>query len=182
VSCRWAIFISGQGSNMSALLDLRYECSIDLVVSSRADSYGLLRARRNGLATFVLPSAPLWSDVAKELKDKGITHIFLAGFMKIIPAEFLKAWDRTILNVHPSLLPKYPGLKSIRRAFDNKDEIGVTVHQVTADVDAGAIVLQRKVCESQDVSRFDFNEIEKRVHIAEYELVRQSMKVASCWI
>lgn len=180
---RWALFISGQGSNMSALIDQRSNCDavISLVVSSSPKSYGLLRAQRNGIPTLVLESKIQWDTVLTELNSRGITHIFLVGFMKIVPPDFLEKWSKPILNVHPSLLPDYPGLQSIRRAYNDKKSVGVTVHRVTADVDAGSIVMNRVVCDAQRVAPLSLPEVEEQVHLAEYDLVRKSFKVASCW-
>lgn len=180
---RWALFISGQGSNMSALIDQKQNAAnIQLVVSSSDKSYGLLRAKRNGIATFVLEKKILWSDVLNVLDDQQITHIFLLGFMRVLPTTFLEKWQKPILNVHPSLLPEYPGLDSIRRALIDKKAIGVTVHKVTSVVDAGDIVFQKVAVPEVKAPSQVLTQVEERVHYAEYELVRKSFKVASCWM
>lgn len=167
---------------MSALLDQRLEnASIALVVSSSSESYGLLRARRNGVPTLVLDKKMDWGKLTQDLNDRGITHIFLVGFMKVIPQSFLEAWKKPILNVHPSLLPTYPGLASIRRAYEEKNPVGVTVHRVIAEVDAGAHVAQREVVNSVEILRKSLCEVESLVHLTEYDLIRKSIKVASCW-
>lgn len=101
--------------------------------------------------------------------------------MKIIPPEFLKAWGRPILNIHPSLLPKYPGLNSIEKAYNDGEAIGVTVHQVTPEVDGGAIVLQQCVYKPDTLKDYSLDEAEFTVHTAEYQLVRRAMRRASCW-
>lgn len=177
---RWALFISGQGSNMSVILDEPQEkASVALVVSSNPESYGLLRAQRMGVPTLVLDKKINWESLLNVLRERGITHIFLLGFMKIVSPLFLEQWQKPILNVHPSLLPLYPGLNSIRRAFEEKNDVGVTVHRVIAEVDAGSILFQKKVVSAGE--ELPFEEVEKRVHLAEYELVLKSFKVASCW-
>ncbi len=178
---KWALFISGQGSNMSALLDQPEGASVALVVSSRPDAYGLLRARRLGIETLVLDKKIDWQKLLQDLKDRQITHIFLTGFMKVVSDAFLKQWNKPILNIHPSLLPAYPGLKSLERAQADRADIGVTVHRVIADVDAGAIVAQKKVLSFTEYSVLPQEEIEFYMHLAEYDLVRQSYKEASCW-
>ena len=174
----WAVFISGQGSNMSALLDSEWGENVRLVVSSRSNAYGALRARRRGVAVEVLPTTV---DGRRAQSHRGITHIFLAGFMKIIPFEFLKAWNKPILNVHPSLLPAYPGLRSLRRAHEDGADVGITVHRVVADVDAGPVVAQRLVCQAETTRALPLEQIERLAHATEYSLVRRAYEVASCW-
>lgn len=117
----------------------------------------------------------------QDLKQRHITHIFLTGFMKVVPKDFLEKWNGPILNVHPSLLPKYPGLKSVERAMADQADIGVTVHKVTADVDAGETVAQKTVLKFEEYSRLSAEQVEFALHLTEYELVRKSFKVASCW-
>lgn len=177
---RWALFISGQGSNMSAVLDQKLDAgSVALVVSSSSANFGLKRARRLGIRTLVLDKKIDWSKLQDSLLEFNITHIFLLGFMKIVPQSFLDFWQRPILNVHPSLLPLYPGLAALQRSFDDNAPLGVTVHQVIPDVDAGAIVLQKRITKaSEGVS---YKDIEQRAHQLEYQVVRRSVKVASCW-
>ena len=183
---RWALFISGQGSNMSAVLDQnRDKGTVALVVSSSPTNFGLKRARRLGIPTLVLDKKIDWTQLQQQLEGFGISHIFLLGFMKIVPQSFLQKWTRPILNVHPSLLPSYPGLNSFQRAYDDKSPLGVTVHHVIPDVDAGAIVMQKEVIEStESTSKFreDRRLIEQRVHHVEYHLVRKTMMVAACWM
>lgn len=175
---------------MSALLDLREEHHVALVVSSRSDAYGLTRARRLGIETLVLDKKIDWTKLLEVLEERGITHIFLTGFMKVITKEFLQAWKKPILNIHPSLLPNYPGLRSVERAVADGAAVGVTVHKVIADVDAGDIVLQKTVHTPTSLAVGDGSahhnvsgpdDILFQVHVAEYDLVRRAMKVASCW-
>ncbi len=80
-----------------------------------------------------------------------------------------------MLNLHPSLLPHYPGLKSIEKAFEAKDDIGVTVHEVTAEMDAGPIVLQRIAVDKKNVGRFNLNDVEFMTHVHEQELIREGI-------
>jgi len=166
---------------MSALLDLNEEHPVGLVVASKASAPGLARARRRGIPTVILEKKPDWQKLLQKLEDLNITHIFLTGFMKVVPEEFLRAWKKPILNVHPSLLPKYPGLRAIDRAKENNDDIGVTVHNVIPAVDAGETVRQRKVFLKNTYSHLSLEQIEFYMHLTEYDLVRQSMKEASCW-
>jgi phosphoribosylglycinamide formyltransferase-1 len=173
---RWAFFISGQGSNMSALLDQKENIDIAVVVSSSADAVGVCRARRAGVPVVILDKKIVWSEVLQTLQLHRVSHIFLLGFMKIVPVEFLEQWSGVILNVHPSLLPEFPGLKSIERAFAEKKNIGATVHHVNADVDGGNIILQKTAVVSSKVPSLDLATCTERVHWCEYTLVRQAVE------
>ncbi|MBY0386491.1 phosphoribosylglycinamide formyltransferase [bacterium] len=173
---RWALFISGQGTNMSALLDEKWDLDVALVVSSSSQSPGLLRAKRCGIPTMVLEKKIDWQLVLENLQQQKVTHVFLLGFMKIVPPEFLKQWTGVVLNVHPSLLPSYQGLKSIERAYDDGADLGVTVHHVSSEVDAGDIVLQKKVIVKEQLSEMSLSQAKQKIHWAEYQLVRQAVE------
>ena len=169
---KWAIFVSGTGSNLSALLETRDRIDIALVVSSRNDALALVRARRAGVATLILPKKIDWPALLDELNRREITHIFLAGFMRIVPAEFLEDFSGKVFNIHPSILPSYPGLNSLERAYEDRAELGCTVHEVVPEVDAGPIRLQAKVVRSQSLSRTELS-----LHIAEHRLVRKAVEL-----
>ncbi len=151
-----AVLISGRGSNMQALLeaaqDTTYPAEITLVVSNRGDAKGLARAEEAGVQTAVLPHTDYPSREAHGaalhalLKERGNELICLAGFMRILGAEFVAKWEGRILNIHPSLLPKFPGLNTHTRAIEaGETEHGATVHFVTAELDAGPIIAQEAV-------------------------------------
>lgn len=173
---RWAFFISGQGTNMSALLDEKWSLDVALVVSSSAESPGVLRAKRSGIPVLILEKKINWQLVLKKLQQAKVTHVFLLGFMKIVPPEFLKQWTGVILNVHPSLLPAYQGLKSIERAYEDRADMGVTVHHVNSEVDAGEIVLQKKVISREQIQAVSLQQAQQKIHWAEYQLVRQAVE------
>lgn len=173
---RWALFISGQGTNMSALLDEKWDLDVALVISSSRQSAGALRAKRSGIPVMFLEKKINWQLVLENLKQRKVTHIFLVGFMKIVPLDFLKQWAGCVLNVHPSLLPAYQGLKSIERAYQQGSDIGVTVHHVNAEVDSGEIVLQKKVIPSERVQKISLLEAKQKVHWTEYQLVRKAVE------
>lgn len=182
-SKRWAVLISGRGSNLAALLELREEIDIRLVVSSSAQAYGLLRARRTGVPTQLTPFVSGtkkidWTELNRVLRAHGITHIFLAGFMKIVPESFVAEWRGRIVNLHPSLLPKYPGLKSIERAYEAGDSIGITVHEVNEEVDAGDVICQRRCLNAAEVREYSLREVEFFVHVDEQRTVKE---VARRW-
>lgn len=142
---RTAVFISGGGSTLQSLIESDPCHGIRLVVSNRRNAPGLLKARRFGLQTLVFGKDQTFYDISKKLSGLGIERIFLAGFMKIIPAEFISQWRGKIFNIHPSLLPAYPGLHGFERSFEAKSLLGATIHTVTEGVDEGPIFLQQRL-------------------------------------
>ncbi len=142
---KWCVFISGTGSNFRALLDMKSTLNVNLLVSHKNQVVGLMRAKQYGVPSLILDNPINWEELSKKLNTFGITHIFLAGFMKIVPASFIQEWGSKIFNIHPSLLPLYPGLKSIERCFSEKGNLGVTIHAVTEGVDEGPVVQQKRM-------------------------------------
>ena len=151
-----AVLISGRGSNMLALLDAardpRYPAEIALVLSNRADAPGLEAARALGLETLASPHRAFPSrqafDLAMsaELEARQIQMVALAGFMRILSPDFIRRWAGRLVNIHPSLLPNYPGLDTHARALAAGDaEAGCSVHQVTEVLDGGPVIAQAKV-------------------------------------
>jgi phosphoribosylglycinamide formyltransferase-1 len=193
---RWAVFISGRGSNLAALLDLRDELDLRLVISSSAGAYGVLRARRAGLRCEMIPFQTVintgkskidWKALDSLLREQGITHIFLAGFMKVIPASFVSLWQDRILNLHPSLLPSYPGLESIERAHADGAPMGLTLHTVTAEVDAGEIFLRRRTLAPKHnlklpaIHEYSLVSAEFKVHVDEQRAAREAIRKWKSW-
>lgn len=147
---RWALFISGRGSTAQAAMDLGGLTDIALVISSHPEAPGLLRARRMGIPTLLFPRLADgktldWSAVQDELSRHRIQCIFLLGFMRLVPESFLKVWSGKIWNVHPSLLPLFPGLKAFERSLESQSPVGVTVHDVTPDLDQGQVRWQVEI-------------------------------------
>ncbi len=171
---KWAIFISGRGSNLTAAIDELGD-QVSVVVTSNIKAGGILRAKRAGIEIISLPKPVKWLELTKVLKERQINHIFLLGFMKIIPVEFIQDWRDQIVNLHPSLLPLYPGLESIQRAYEEKADVGVSVHRVIPEVDAGQILLQKRSCEKKDLGSLSFEQVELKVHQDEQLLVRRSI-------
>ncbi len=147
------VLISGSGSNLQALIDAIADGTLDAeircVISNRGDAYGLQRARQAGIATRVLNHREFASREAfdaallKEIDQFEPALLVLAGFMRILTADFVRHYQGRLLNIHPSLLPKYPGLDTHQRALAAGDlEHGVTVHFVTEELDGGPNVLQ----------------------------------------
>lgn len=154
---RLAILISGQGTNMDALLraaeDPAYPAEPVLVISNRPGAPGLGHAANRGIATAVIDHKPFADDRAAfeerleaALDEANVEIIALAGFMRILTLGFTARWAARMVNIHPSLLPKYPGLKTHERALESGDaEHGCTVHWVSEIVDAGSIIAQARV-------------------------------------
>jgi phosphoribosylglycinamide formyltransferase-1 len=153
------VLISGRGSNLQAIIDAitqgRLDATIAVVISNRADAAGLDRARAAGVETLVIDHRdrsrfPTREDfdrtLVAELTARGVGLVCLAGFMRLLSAEFVRAFPNAILNIHPSLLPAFPGLEAQHQAWQHGVKVsGATVHLVTPDLDAGPIVLQRTV-------------------------------------
>lgn len=153
---RVGVLISGRGSNLQALLDAAadpaYPAEIALVVSDKADAYGLERARLAGVPGVVVDrkAHPGREDfeaaIDAALRHAGCDLVCLAGFMRVLSAGFVDQWPNRILNIHPSLLPAFTGLHVQRRAIEAGATLaGCTVHIVTPDLDAGPIVAQAAV-------------------------------------
>jgi phosphoribosylglycinamide formyltransferase-1 len=159
---RVAILISGRGSNMRALLDAARaaDCPHDIVLvfSNVADAEGLAIARAHDVATAVLDHrgqdrAAFDARVNAVLKDAGVSHVALAGYMRMLSPGFVAAWQGRMINIHPSLLPSFPGLDTHARALAAGVRIhGCTVHFVTDDLDGGPIIAQAAVAVGDDDS------------------------------
>jgi phosphoribosylglycinamide formyltransferase 1 len=150
------VLISGRGSNLGALVDAvedgRLPARIGIVISNHAGAAGLERARAAGIETAVIshrdhPTRDAFdAAIADALRARGVTLVCLAGFMRLIGAPLLEAFPHAILNIHPSLLPAFPGVEAQRQAIEYGVRIsGATVHLVTAQLDGGPIVLQAAV-------------------------------------
>ena len=150
------VLISGRGSNLRAIIDAiaggRLDARIAVVISNVADAPGLEHARKAGIETMVLSHRAYGSRedydraLMKALGDRGVGLVCLAGFMRLLSPAFVDAFPNRILNIHPSLLPKYPGLHPQQQALNDGAAVsGATVHVVNRELDAGPIVLQREV-------------------------------------
>jgi phosphoribosylglycinamide formyltransferase-1 len=155
-SRRIAVLISGRGSNLQALIDAiaerRLDAQIAVVISNQPQAAGLERARAAGIETLVLdhrafPSRDAFdAAIASQLRARGVRLVCLAGFMRLVGPPLLEAFPDAILNVHPSLLPAFPGVDAQRQAFEHGVKIsGATVHLVTGELDGGPIVRQSAV-------------------------------------
>lgn len=152
---RLGILLSGRGSNFEAIADNVAAGSIDatiaVVISNRAEAPGLATARKRGLNAICIPSKGLDREiydreVVAELRKHSVDVVCLAGFMRLLSVHFIRAFPNRILNIHPSLLPAFPGLDAQRQALEHGVKIsGCTVHLVDEFLDAGPIILQAAV-------------------------------------
>jgi phosphoribosylglycinamide formyltransferase-1 len=156
VKRRLGVLISGRGSNLQAIVDAiregRLDVEIAVVISNRAEAAGLDRARDAGIETRYINHRefPLRDDfdraLVEALRAHDVSLVCLAGFMRLIGRPMLDAFPDAILNIHPSLLPAFPGVDAQRQALDYGVKVtGVTVHLVTAELDGGPIIVQRSV-------------------------------------
>lgn len=172
------VLISGNGSNLQALIDAceRDDFNIQLtaVISSQSDALGLHRAKDAGIATQVLTAKqyPVRQDydraLAKAIDSYDVDLIVMAGFMRILTEGFVQHFEGRILNIHPSLLPRYQGLHTHQRALDAGDEEhGCSVHFVTPELDGGPLVLQAKVPVFEDDTA---ESLALRVQVQEHQI------------
>ncbi len=171
---------SGSGSNMQAILDAieagTLDASIGLVLSDNSDAFILERAKKNGIPTGVIDCGDfktrfpdlVQAETALRLKQAGVEIVCLAGFLRLVKRPLLDAFPNRILNIHPSLLPKYPGLESWKQALTaGEREAGCTVHFVDEGMDTGPVILQQSVPILSDDTA---EELHARIQVIEHEL------------
>jgi phosphoribosylglycinamide formyltransferase 1 len=170
---RVGILISGRGSNMRALVEHADGYQVALVGSNKPDALGLEWARERGIQTWAEESKGVGKEIfdrkiSAALDEHGVGTIALAGFMRILSAWFVNEWRGRIVNIHPSLLPKYRGLDTHKRAIQAGDQLsGCSVHIVTEELDAGEVLGQSEV----EILPGDTSAtLEQRVLAAEHEL------------
>lgn len=182
---RIGVLISGRGSNLQAIIDAtrdgRLDAVVAVVVSNRADALGLRRARDAGIPTAVIdhrafPAREAFDRaLVDELRRHDVALVCLAGFMRLLGPTFLGAFPDRILNIHPSLLPAFPGLHAQRQAFDYGVKIsGATVHLVTAELDAGPIVLQAAVPVRDDDTE---ETLAARILVEEHRIYPEAIRI-----
>lgn len=182
---RLAIFVSGSGTNMENILrhirDGKIKAEAALVVSDNAGAFALKRAEKFDVESVVVErkrfdSKELFeAEIHRHLERKRVDFILLAGFMRILSPSFVKAHRGRVLNIHPALLPNFPGAHAIRDAWEAKvKKTGVTVHFVDEGVDTGPIILRREVSvEANDT----LESLEKKVHAVEYEIYPEAVNL-----
>jgi len=172
------ILISGSGSNLQAFIDQvnqgELEIEISAVISNEADAFGLQRAQKVDIPTKCICHRDFSSrvefdrELVTEIDNYSPDIVILAGFMRILTAEFVNHYHNRLINIHPSLLPKYPGTNTHQRALDAKDEWhGASIHYVVPEVDAGPIILQgRLAIKDNDTAE----SLQQRIHKIEHQI------------
>jgi phosphoribosylglycinamide formyltransferase-1 len=197
---RIVVLVSGNGSNLQAILDAcqqgRINGSVAAVFSNKAEAFGLERARAAEVPAHALAAAQFADRTAfdrqlmLEIDAYAPDLVVLAGYMRILSAEFVQRYAGRMLNIHPSLLPKYPGLHTHRQAIENGDEEhGTSVHFVTEELDGGPVILQAKVPVFSDDSEEDVTARVQHQEHAIYPLVvswfvdgRLAMREGAAWL
>ena len=180
-SRRIGVLISGRGSNLQAIIDAiasrRLNAEIAVVVSNRHDAAGLRRAREAGVDTLVLDHTDKAKfstredydrELVRVLRERGVRLVCLAGFMRLLTQMFLDAFPNAIVNIHPSLLPSFPGTNAQYQAWEHGVKwSGATVHLVSAELDGGPIVLQEPVAvkDTDDVDTLAARILEREHHL-----------------
>jgi phosphoribosylglycinamide formyltransferase 1 len=185
---RIGVLISGRGSNLQAIIDAiaaeTLDAELAVVISNTHDAAGLERARREGIESLVLDHTdkqafPTREDfdreLVRQLKARKVALVCLAGFMRLLSPVFISAFPNAILNIHPSLLPAFPGINAQYQAWQHGVQFtGVTVHLVTAELDGGPIVLQQVVPVHEDD---DPETLSARVLEQEHRLYPQAIQI-----
>jgi len=172
-----AVLVSGSGSNLQALIDANLSGQIVGVISNKPEAFALQRAKNAGISTAVIehkqfPNREAFDNVMhQQLLDWNVDLVILAGFMRILSAPFVQAWEGKMINIHPSLLPNYKGMHTHQRVLHTGDTLhGCTVHYVTAELDAGQAlaqgVLKVNVHDTAD-------SLANRVHVLEHLIYPQ---------
>ena len=175
-----AVLVSGNGSNLQALIDANLSGKIVGVISNKPEAYALQRAKQAGIATAIIehkqyPNRESFDAVMhQQLLDWDVDLVILAGFMRILSAQFVQSWQGKMVNIHPSLLPNYKGMHTHQRVLNTGDVLhGCTVHYVTAELDAGQALTQGVL----KVSLHDTVEtLSDRIHMLEHLIYPQAVE------
>ena len=174
------VFISGNGTNLHSIIkrsrDYNFPIKIELIISNSLNAKGLKLAKKYGIPSKFFSSnnkEKFERDSLYEIKKKKIKFICLAGFMKILSENFIKKFNHKIINIHPSLLPKFKGLNTHKRALkSNAKYSGCTVHYVSPKLDSGKIILQKKVLISKNETE---NSLKRKILVQEHKIYPQSI-------
>jgi phosphoribosylglycinamide formyltransferase-1 len=180
---RIAVLASGGGTNLQAILDQLHPNEVEVVgvASDKPDARALERAEAAGVETKVFPAGDFQDRTARDLAiadwltERNVDLVVLAGYMQLLAREFILRFPNRIVNVHPALLPSFPGLEAVRQALDHGSKVtGVTVHFVDEGVDSGPIIFQRPV--PVPPSR-DWDELEETIHATEHALLPEAIRM-----
>lgn len=187
MSIKLGVLLSGSGTNLQAIIDRIEEgtldASIELVVSSRPDAFGIKRAERHGLQTLTLSreiyADPIMADevIAAELKMHDVDYVIMAGYMRKVHDPVLASFPNRVVNLHPALLPSFKGAHAIQDAYDYGVKVtGVTVHFADDQYDCGPIIAQQALVVEEDWS---VDELEEHIHEIEHELYPNTIQLLS---
>lgn len=179
-----AIFVSGSGTNMQNLIiechNGRIPAQVAVVISDNPEAKAVARARNYGVNVTTIDrkqfqdKAAFETELARAVDQAKVDYLVLAGFMRILSVEFVRKYKGKIINVHPSLLPAFPGAHGIKDAFEAKvPETGVTIHWVDEGVDTGPVILQKKVAVAPEDT---LESLEEKVHAVEYEIYPEALR------
>jgi phosphoribosylglycinamide formyltransferase-1 len=182
---RVAVLVSGSGTNLQAIIDAlekrNYPAEVEIVISNHPEAYALQRARKKKIPVAVIPHQQFVSRQEFEkalistLDRARVDLVVLAGFMRVLSPHFVRHYCHRILNIHPALLPSFPGTHAIQKAWEyGVKTTGVTVHFVDEGTDTGPIVLQKEVPIQEGESLKD---LEKRIHAVEHRLYPEAIKL-----
>ncbi len=173
------VFISGRGSNLKSLInksrDYNFPINIKLIICNNESAYGIKHAKKNSIPFLIVDSNNKIFErkIIKEIKRFKISLICLAGYMKIISKNFIKSFGKLIINIHPSLLPKYKGLNTYSRVLKNSEIMtGCTVHIVNEKLDDGKIIAQKGFYIS---SKDDAKDLERKTQKLEYKTYAEAI-------
>lgn len=181
------VLISGSGSNLQAIIDAiaagTLEAQVVLVISSKPDAYGLKRARDAHIPTIGL-TREVYNErfsadqlIAEEMRAAGVDYVVMAGYMRMVTEPLLTAFPDRIINIHPALLPSFPGAHGIADAYNSGVKVtGVTVHFANAQYDEGPIIAQRAIDIREDDT---LDTLEERIHAIEHVLYPQTLALVA---
>ena len=183
MSIKLGVLISGSGTNLQAIIDRiadgTIDASIELVVSSRSDAYGLLRAQAAGIQTLTMDKSFYDEDftadriIASEMRSRGVDYILMAGYMRMVHDPLLAAFPNRIVNIHPALLPSFKGAHGIQDAYNYGVKVtGVTVHFADNRYDCGPIIAQRALAVEEG---WTVDELEAEIHKIEHVLYPEAV-------
>ena len=181
------VLLSGSGTNLQAIIDAidnkTLDAEITLVVSSRSDAYGLKRAEKAGIQTLTMSKEiykePILADeiIATSLENAGVNYVVMAGYMRMVHAPILQTFPNKVINIHPALLPSFPGAHGIQDAYDRGVKVtGVTIHFANEIYDQGPIIAQRTLAIKED---WDVEVLEEHIHEIEHELYPETLQLIS---
>jgi phosphoribosylglycinamide formyltransferase-1 len=181
-----AVFASGSGSNFQSIVEANMDATVELLVCDKPDAYVKRRAEKSGIAVFSFSAkdysskASFEQEILAELRRLDIDLLVLAGYMRLVGPTLLREFQGRIINIHPSLLPAFPGLDAIGQAFDAQVKVsGVTIHFVDEGMDTGPIIAQEPVrIEDKDTKE----DVQRKIQAVEHELYPKIIQtVISQW-